>query len=61
MTDHATNKLIAVCLCVKKHNTPEFMAYFAECINAALKEHGSDDRVKWPGKWAHEFHLESGS
>jgi hypothetical protein len=59
--DDAVHKLIAVCCCVKKRNTPEFMAYFAGVINAAIQERGSDDRVQWPGAWANEFHLVSGS
>lgn len=65
MTDHeslALNKLIATCVCVKKKcNTPEFMRYFAERINEAIAAMGSDDRVKWPGDWSNEFHLESGA
>jgi hypothetical protein len=56
----ALDDLLAVCLCVKRHNTAEFMAYFAERINAALESHGSGDRVEWPGKWAQEFRLVSG-
>ena len=56
----ALNKLIAVCCCVKKRNTPEFMAGFAVVINAAIAAQGSDDRVVWPGKWASEFQLEMG-
>ena len=59
MTD-AINKLIAVACTCKKRNTPEWMAYFAECINAAIADQGSDDRVVWPGKWASEFQLVSG-
>lgn len=59
--DEAINKLIAVCCTCKKRNTPEWMAYFAEVINAAIKARGSDDRVSYPGSWSNEFHLESGS
>lgn len=54
------NKLIAVCCCVKKRNTPEFMVYFAEVINNAIAAVGSDDRVVWPGSWSNEFQLTSG-
>ena len=49
-----------VCLCVKRENTPEFMALFADIINDALAATGSEDRVEWPGKWASEFRLVSG-
>jgi hypothetical protein len=56
----ALHDLVAVCLCVRKHNTPEFMAYFAERINVALEALGSGDRVEWPGRWASEFRLVSG-
>lgn len=55
------SKLVATCACVKKRNTPEFMEYFAERINVALEALGSDDEVKWPGKWSNKFHLVSGS
>ncbi len=60
MAMEALNKLIAVACTCKKHNTPEWMAFFADCINAAIAACGSDDRVRWPGKWANEFHLEIG-
>lgn len=54
------NKLIAfVCTC-KKRNDPEWMAMLADRINDALAASGSDDRVKWPGKWANEFQFEIG-
>ncbi len=55
------DRLIAVCCTCKKRNTPEWMAYFADVLNAAIAARGSDDRVKWPGNWSNEFHLESGS
>lgn len=58
--DEALNKLIAVACTCKKRNTPEWMAYFAEVLNAAIAVCGSDDRVRWPGSWSNEFHLESG-
>lgn len=65
MTDEekaiAVNKLVSVCCCVKKQNTPEFMSYFADTLNAALEALGTDDRVRYPGKWSNELHLESGS
>ena len=63
MTDEnltALLQLIAYACTCKKHNTPEWMACFAERLNAAIAACGSDDRVKWPGKWASEFQLESG-
>ena len=56
----ALKKLIAVACTCKKRNEPEWMAYFAEVINAALLASGSDDRVKWPGPRANEFQIESG-
>lgn len=55
------SKFIALAITCKKHNTPEWMAYFAERINSALAALGTDDRVKYPGKWSNEFHLESGA
>ncbi len=57
----AVNKLLAVCCCVKKRNTPEFMTSFAEVINAALAARGSDDRVEWPAAWSDEFYLVPGN
>ena len=56
----ALGNLIAVACTCKKRNTPEWMAHFAEVINAAIVACGSDDRVKWPGSWASGFHLEIG-
>lgn len=53
----AFSKFIAIALCVKKKNTPEFMAYLAEQCNVALAALGTEDRVEWPGKWANEFSL----
>jgi hypothetical protein len=58
--ESAINKLIAVAMSCKKRNTPEWMAYFAEVINAAIAAQGSDDRVEYPGSWSDEFHLVSG-
>jgi hypothetical protein len=59
--EQALNKLIAVACTCKRRNTPEWMAYFAECINKAIEASGSDDRVEWPGSWSNEFHLISGA
>lgn len=56
----AFSEFVAVAMCAKKRNTPEFMAYFAERINTALAVLGTGDRVEWPGKWANEWHLVSG-
>ena len=58
--DTAITKLIEVAMTCKKRNTPEWMSYFADTINAAIAAVGSDDRVKWPGSWANEFQMEIG-
>lgn len=63
MTDterDALHKLISVACTCKKRNTPEWMRYFAECINASLKALGSDSSVSYPGDWSNEFHFEIG-
>jgi hypothetical protein len=54
------NELIAAAITCKKKNTPEWMADFADKINAAIKAAGSDDRVEWHGNWSKEYHLISG-
>jgi len=57
----ALNNLISAAATCKRRNTPEWMAYFAGCINDALAANGDDSRVEYPGKWSNEFHLVLGS
>jgi hypothetical protein len=56
----AVNRLILLAITCKRRNSPEWMNLFAACINDALRAYGSDDRVKYPGAWSNEFHLEIG-
>jgi hypothetical protein len=53
-----TRELVAYACTCKKRNTPEWMQSLADYLNAAIAAQGSDSRVKWPGSWANEFHLE---
>lgn len=57
----AFTAFIATAMCVKRRNTPEFMAHLAAAINTACEAIGCDDRVIWPGNWSNEFHYEIGA